>query len=150
MADTFTNLIYHIIFSTKNRDPLIEEPIRERLYEYIGGIIRSERGTLLEVGGMPDHIHLLTRFRPTPSLPDMVKSIKSSSSKWLNQDVRLTPRFAWQTGYGAFTVSESQIPGVQRYIRNQAKHHARRSFKDELITLLRKNGIEFDERYLLD
>ena len=149
MGDSFTNLVFHVVFSTKERVPFIKEDFREPLYEYIGGIIRGQRGTLLEIGGMPDHIHLLARFKASASVSTMVRFIKSNSSLWRNEQPERTERFQWQVGYGAFSVSESQIPAIQTYIRNQETHHGRTSFRDELIVLLRKNRIAFDERYLL-
>jgi putative transposase len=149
MASTFTNLLFHVVFSTKDRLPIIHEALRERLYEYIGGIVRGERGTLLEIGGIPDHVHLLVKLKSDMSIAEMVRLIKSNSSKWVNESTSPTERFEWQTGYGAFTVSESQVRKVWQYIRNQESHHAQVSFKEELIALLEKHGIEYDERYLL-
>lgn len=149
MGDSFTNLVTHIVFSTKNRIPLITGDLRERLYEYIGGIIRGQGGTLLDVGGMPDHVHLLARFKASTSVSTMVRFIKSNSARWRNDQPERPVRFIWQVGYGAFSVSESQIPVVRTYIRNQEGHHARTGFREELIILLRKNRITFDERYLL-
>jgi putative transposase len=150
MADTFTNLLVHAVFSTKHRAPFLQEPLRERLYEYVGGILRTEGDILLEIGGMPDHVHLLVRLKADRSVSTMVRAIKSSSSKWVHQTFPDRQSFAWQKGYGAFSVSESQAAKVRRYIRGQAEHHARLSFKDELIGLLRKHRIAFEERYLLD
>jgi REP element-mobilizing transposase RayT len=149
MADTFTNLLYHLVFSTKERRPRITDDFRERLYEYIGGIIRGEGGCLLEIGGVPDHVHLLARFKSDVSVAEMVKRIKAKSSKWLNEQPGRPDRFQWQAGYGAFSVSESRVPAVRMYIQRQPEHHARVSLRDELAALLEKNGIEFDERYLL-
>jgi REP element-mobilizing transposase RayT len=148
VARTYTKLVYHIVFSTKERAPLITGEIRDRLYEYLGGVIRGEKGSLMEIGGVEDHVHLLARFGAATAVSDMVQRIKGSSSHWLNQ--RPESWFAWQGGYGAFTVSESQVTTVRDYIRNQEEHHKRLSFKDELITLLRKHRIDFDERGLLD
>jgi putative transposase len=149
MASTFTNLLYHIVFSTKYRVPAIQEDFRERLYEYIGGIIRGEGGVLLEIGGVSDHIHLLAKIKADTAVSVMVRLIKSNSSKWSHQLAPPSARFDWQRGYGAFSVSESQLPRVRRYIQNQETHHAKVSFQDELITLLKRNRIEYDERYLL-
>lgn len=149
MGDSFTNLLFHVVFSTKDRIPLIQEDFREPLYEYIGGIIRGQRGTLLEIGGMPDHVHLLARFKASASVPTMVRFIKANSARWRNEQPNLPARFGWQVGYGAFSVSESQIPVIRTYIRNQEQHHARTGFREELVVLLRKNRIAFDERYLL-
>lgn len=150
MANTYTNLLFHIIFSTKNRAAYIGEDIREPLYQYVGGVIRGEGGTLLEIGGVADHVHLLARFKAAISVATMVRRIKTSSSKWMNQRPGIDFKFAWQAGYGAFSVSESQVDPVRRYIQNQAEHHKRRTFKDELREILSKHDIEFDERYLWD
>jgi len=150
MANTYTNLLFHIVFSTKGRQPLIRSGMRDELYAYIGGIIRGERGTLLEIGGMPDHIHLLVRLKADVSVADMLRRIKSHSSKWANERPERNMRFQWQTGYSAFTVSESQAATVRRYIREQEPHHRGRSFREELTALLRKHGIEFEERFLDD
>jgi REP element-mobilizing transposase RayT len=150
MANTFTNLLVHTVFSTKHRVPFLQEPLRERLYEYVGGILRKEGDILLEIGGIPDHVHLLVRLKADRSVSTMIREIKSSSSKWVHQTFPESQSFAWQTGYGAFSVSESRAAAVRRYIRGQAEHHMRLSFKDELIGLLRKHRIAFDERYLLD
>ena len=149
MATTFTNLLFHIVFSTKNRMPAIHDALREPLYEYIGGIIRGEGGTLLQIGGVPDHVHLLVKTKADMAISEMVGRIKAGSSKWHNQKNSRENRFEWQTGYGAFSVSESQMSKVRKYIQTQEAHHAQTSFKDELIALLKKHGIEYDERYLL-
>jgi REP-associated tyrosine transposase len=149
MAGTFTNLLYHIVFSTKDRAPMIHKDVQERLYEYMGGIIRGQGGVLLEIGGVADHVHLLAKLKADTAVAVLLRLLKSNSSGWVN-DHRLIPgRFAWQTGYGAFSVSESQVEAVRRYIRNQEAHHAKVSFKDELIALLKKHQIAYDERYIL-
>ena len=150
MASTYTNLLYHIVFSTKNREALIVPRLREELYPYIGGIIRGEGGTLLEIGGMPDHIHVVAKFKADPSVALMIKTFKAKSSKWVNERPGRKGRFAWQTGYGAFTVSASQLAKVRQYVRDQEEHHRVVSFKEEFITLLKKHGVEYDERYLWD
>lgn len=149
MATTFSNLVYHIVFSTKNRLPLIGKSERDPLYQYIGGIVRTERGALLEIGGMPDHVHLLVRFKPDYPVPAAVRTIKANSSRWWNARHGHDGRFEWQAGYGVFSVSESQVPRVRRYIQTQEEHHARVSFRDELVELLNRHRIAFDERYLL-
>jgi putative transposase len=149
MARTFSNLLYHIIFTTKNRVPLIHDDLREPLYEYIGGIIRGEGGTLLEIGGVSDHIHLLARFKTDIAVSTMLQKIKGKSSKWVNDLPDRREFFDWQDGYAAFSVSESVVERIRKYIRNQEEHHKRVPFKDELIALLKKNKIAYDERYLL-
>jgi putative transposase len=148
MSSTLTNLVYHIVFSTKNREPNITAPIRMELYKYIGGIVRAEGGTLLEIGGMPDHVHLVVRFKSEPSVATMIKIIKSKSSKWLNEQPKRPGRFEWQRGYAAFTVSVSQLEAVRSYVKNQEPHHRRKTFQDELRLLLEKHGVEYDERFL--
>jgi REP element-mobilizing transposase RayT len=139
MSSTLTNLLYHIVFSTKNREPIITKPIRTEFFKYIGGIIRGEGGVLLEIGGMPDHVHLVVRFKAEPSVATMVKVIKSKSSKWLNEQPKRPGRFEWQRGYAAFTVSVSQLRSVRAYVKNQEQHHRRRSFQEELGTVQEMN-----------
>jgi len=129
---------------------MINEGIRERLYEYMGGIIRGEGGVLLEIGGVPDHVHLLAKLKADTAVAVMVRLMKSNSSKWANDERLITGHFGWQTGYAAFSVSESQVTRVRKYIQTQEAHHKKVSFKDELIALLKKHRIEYDERYLLD
>jgi len=149
MGDTFTNLVFHVVFSTKERVPLISGEFQERLYDYIGGVVRGQGGALLEAGGMPDHIHLLARFKADRSVAAMVRFIKCNSTGWWKLEQRPPKSFSWQVGYAAFSVSESQVPVVRGYIRNQEAHHAKAPFRDELIALLGKNGISFEEKYLL-
>jgi putative transposase len=150
MAGTYTNLLYHIVFSTKSRIPLITNELRPDLYAYIGGIIRGEGGTLLEIGGMPDHVHLLTKFKPTVSLSDMLRQIKANSSLWANEHKMKARKFGWQDGYAAFSVSESQVVSVRDHIRTQEEHHRRQSYQDEFRALLDRHAVEYDERYLWD
>jgi REP element-mobilizing transposase RayT len=150
MAATLTNLLYHIIFSTKDRQPLIQDSFRDELEKYLAGIIRNHGGILIDIGGMPDHVHLITKFKANRSVAEMVRLIKANSSKWVNERDGQSVRFEWQTGYGAFTVSQSRIQTLRRYVRNQAKHHRTRSFQDEFRAFLDKQGIEYDERYLWD
>jgi putative transposase len=150
VAGTYTNLLYHIVFSTKNRIPMVSDSLQPDLYSYIGGIIRGEGGILLEVGGMPDHVHLLTKFKPSKSVSEMLNRIKAKSSKWANDEKLNNRSFDWQDGYSAFTVSESQVEPVRHYIRDQPNHHRRLTFQDEIRALLGKHGVEYDERYLWD
>ena len=148
MGSTLTNLLFHIVFSTKNRDPIIEIQRRDELYRYIGGIIKGENGILLEIGGMPDHIHLLLKLKPTHSISDMMRKVKGNSSKWMNEKKRLKARFSWQDGYGAFSVSESQVAVVIQYIKEQENRHRTLSFKDEFIRLIELHHIAYDNQYL--
>ena len=149
MASTFTKLFFHVVFSTKDRRPLITPQIQDELYNYIGGIIRGERGSLIEVGGARDHVHLLLRMSSDISLADMVRRIKANSNRWANRRFERQYRFGWQVGYSAFSVSESGVPQVRRYIQNQEKHHRRASFRDELVALLERHGLAWNERFLL-
>jgi putative transposase len=147
MANTYTSLIYHVVFSTKDRRPIIKDTLQRDLYAFIGGIIRAEGGTMVEIGGIADHVHIVTKLKPGTALAALVRAIKAKSSKWAKErEPRL--QFAWQRGYGAFTVSESRLEAVRSYVRNQEEHHRTRSFQDELIRLLARHGIAYDERFL--
>ncbi len=148
MGQSYTNLIYHIVFATKDRQQLIVGERQTRLYEYIGGIIRNFGGISLGINGMADHTHVLAKLRPDKALSDVLRDMKANSSGWMHDVFPETKDFAWQRGYGAFTVSESQIEKVRRYIAEQDMHHSKRDFRDEFIELLVKNGVECDERYL--
>jgi putative transposase len=148
MASTLTNLLYHIVFSTKNREPLIRPAFSDNLEKYIAGIIRNEGGILLGIGSMPDHTHLITKFKPDQSISDMVRLIKANSSKWVNENHGDLGRFAWQSGYGAFSVSQSQLQALTAYVANQEAHHRTRSFQDEFRDFLTKHGITFDDQYV--
>ena len=150
MASTYTNLLYHLVFSTKHRIPLITDDLRPELYAYIGGIIRNKRGVMLEIGGMPDHVHIVAKLKADMSVAEATRFIKSNSSKCVNEKPGRRARFEWQTGYGAFTVSESQIEIVRQYVRGQAEHHRKITFQEEFVQLLKQHGIEYDERYLWD
>ncbi len=145
---SYVNLIYHIVFSTKDRKPIITEKYQERLYEYIGGIIRKQGGIALAIKGVEDHVHVLAKLRQDKALSDVIRDFKANASGWMHDIFPELKDFAWQNGYGAFTVSGSQIEAVRRYIAEQKIHHQERSFQDEFIGLLVKNEIEFDERYL--
>ena len=148
MPQSFVSLPVHIVFSTKNRKPLIRDEIQTRLYEYVGGTLRAQKCKLVAAGGMPDHVHLLVLLSKQVALADLLREMKSASSKWIHDTSPILGEFAWQAGYGAFGLSHSNLPNVTRYIANQAKHHDARSYQDEFLALLKKHEIEFDERYL--
>jgi REP element-mobilizing transposase RayT len=150
MATTHTNLLFHIVFSTKYRKNTILPAIQERLYEYIGGILREQKGILLQIGGMPDHVHVLAKLSPTLAISDVIRVTKTNSSKWCNEAFPTKRKFAWQRGFGAFSVSFSNVSAVQSYIQNQAEHHKRTSFENEYRQLLIRHEIAFDERYLFE
>lgn len=146
MPHTYTNFLYHIVFSTKERYPFIKNESKPRLYDYIGGTIRGLGGICLEIGGVDDHVHLLVKLKPTVGVPKFLQELKPNATNWAKRE--LHPKFEWQDGYGGFTVGESQIEGVRRYIQNQERHHKKFTYEDEFKDLLRKSKIEFDEKYL--
>lgn len=148
MSQSFTNLLYHLVFSTKDRRPLITLDYQPRLYQYIGGTIRGLGGDALGVNGTEDHVHVLARLRPDKSLSDVLRDLKAGASGWMHDVFPRLADFSWQRGYGAFSVSQSNLQQVQRYLREQKEHHQRISFRDEFIQFLRANEIEFDERYV--
>lgn len=148
MSKSYTNLIYHIVFSTKDRQPLITKQVQERLYEYIGGTIRGLGGVLLAINGVDDHVHVLAKLRADKALSSVLRDLKANSSGWMHDVFPDIRDFSWQRGYGAFTVSASQIGRVTKYIADQEVHHAKQSFRDEFVGMLRVNEVEFDEKYL--
>lgn len=147
MASTYLSLHYHIVYSTKNREPLIRPEWRTRLYEYLGGTVNGLGGQPQGVGGVADHVHLLVGLKATHCLADFLRELKKSSSAWMHEEIRLTT-FAWQEGYAAFTVSAPSRPSVQNYIANQVEHHRVKSFREELEEMLKKAGVAYDRRYL--
>jgi REP element-mobilizing transposase RayT len=143
---SYTNLLYHIVYATKERAPLITKTLRPRLHEYLGGTVRGLGGIALEINGTNDHVHILTKLRPTISVSEFLSKLKSSSSGWAKRQT--DGRFRWQARFGAFTVSESQVERVRRYIRNQEEHHRKQSFEEEFKVLLRAHKIDFDGAHL--
>ena len=150
MANTYSNLFYHLVFSTKNRVNFIHPDIEKRVWAYIGGIARKHNMTALHVGGMENHIHALVMARPPIAPSEMAQWLKGESSKWIHEEFPHLQKFGWQDGYGVFSVSKSQAPEVIGYIKNQRHHHTERSFEEEYIALLELNGVDYDERYLFD
>jgi len=142
---SYTNLLYHIVYATKERTPLITNTLRPRLHEYLGGTVRGLGGVALEINGTNDHVHVLAKLLPTISVSEFLSKLKSGSSGWAKRQTN--GRFGWQARFGAFTVSESQVNRVRKYIRNQEAHHQKQSFEEELKALLRAHKIEFDETY---
>ena len=147
MSSTLTRILIHIVFSTRDRIPLITPDFRGELYEYIRGIVHRKGASLFEIGGMPDHVHVLVQIDPTKLLSDLVQCVKGGSSRWVKTHSK---SFYWQRGYGAFSVSESNRPVVERYIQNQERHHARHAFKSEFIQLLKRHGVAYEEEHLWD
>lgn len=148
MSGTYTNLLCHVTFSTKNRLPLIMPELERDLHQYMGGIIRNQGCTLFEVNGINDHVHLLLKLKPNLALSDLIRDIKANSSKWVNEEKWKQRKFGWQDGFAAFSVSRSQIEKVADYIRGQKEHHAVSDFKSELLGLLNKHEIDYDEEHL--
>ena len=146
MPGTYSQILLHIVFSTKLRQPYITANLAERLYAYMGGIIRAEKGVLYDIGGVEDHVHLYVRWRADASIADQMRTVKARSSKWVHDTFPTLGAFAWQEGYSAFSVSKSQEEAVKKYIAGQVQHHKKEDFKTELLRLLRANCIEFDER----
>ncbi len=150
MANTYSNLFYHIVFSTKGRVDFIEQEIEQRVWAYIGGIARKHGLTALQVGGIENHIHALTMAKPIHAPSQIAQWLKGESSRWIHEEFPYLSKFGWQDGYGVFSVSKSNVPDVIEYIRNQRKHHLMQSFEDEYVSMLKLHGIDYDERYLFD
>lgn len=137
MSSTLTNLVYHVVFSTKQREPLIHPSFVERIHGYMGGIIRQNKGHLLRIGGVTDHVHLVVKLKPDISLSDLIRITKANTSKWLNELDDYPGHFEWQRGYAAFSVSQSQLPSLFAYVDNQIEHHRVKSFQVEHVPPLR-------------
>ncbi|WP_254510564.1 IS200/IS605 family transposase [Anatilimnocola floriformis] len=146
MASTYLSLHYHLVFATKNRQPLIGVEWRSRLHEYLGGTIQGLEGYSEGVGGVADHIHMLVSLKSTHCLADVMRELKKAATDWVHREIQL-PKFSWQEGYAAFTVSPTGRGGVKSYIGNQEEHHRNRSSKDELLELLRLAEIDYDPFY---
>lgn len=150
MPQSLAQILVHLVFSTKNREALLADDIRDELHAYIGGIVENQKGTLLKAGSVADHIHLLIAMPRTCAPADLVQEIKTGSSKWLKTKGSQYANFHWQGGYGIFSISPSHRPALENYIRNQAAHHRRVIFQEEYRHLLQKYTIQYDERYVWD
>jgi len=148
MAHTYTNLLYHITFSTKDRAPLVDEELGARLFPYMGGILRELGGSGLAISGPADHVHVLAELPPTLAVSDAMRILKANSSRWVHEEWASRAAFGWQTGYAAFSVSRSRVDVVVKYVMSQKERHRRMTFQEELLALLRKHGVEYDERYI--
>lgn len=149
MSRTFTSLLTHLIFSTKHREPMIVPEIEPELHRYLGGLTRDLKGKAYGINGTCDHVHMLVSLPPVISLSDALCYLKANSSGWVHDKWPHLP-FAWQLGYGAFSVSRSNVPDVLKYIANQKEHHRTMTFKGEFVQFLVRYGIEYDERYIWD
>jgi REP element-mobilizing transposase RayT len=148
MADTFTQIYIHTVFAVQDRFCIISDEWKEELYKYIAGIIKNNNHKLLAINGVGDHIHILIGMKPSQSLSDLMQDIKAYSSKWINDKKLVRGKFSWQSGYGAFSYSYSQVDTVIKYIMKQEQHHHKKTFKEEYIRLLKVFAIQFDEPYL--
>jgi len=148
MPHSLTNILVHAVFGTKDRFRFIDEELKARLLPYLGGIVRELDASMLAGNAMPDHVHLLVRLPPSVNVADVMRVVKTNSSRWIHQTWASRRVFAWQTGYAAFSVSQSNVAAVSQYIGNQEEHHRRFTFQQELMMLLRKNEVDFDERYI--
>jgi REP element-mobilizing transposase RayT len=147
MSSTYLSLHYHLVFSTKGREPLIDAAWNHRLHEYLGGTVDGLGGYSQGVGGVTDHVHMLVGLKATHCLADFMRELKKASSVWVHEEIR-ERGFAWQEGYAGFTVSATARAAVREYIAEQEEHHRRKTFREELVEVLERAGIEYDPRYL--
>lgn len=149
MPQSYSCLYYHLVFGTRERSPTLGDDLRPRLYEYMGGIVRNIGGVLMAAGGMPDHVHLLASLGRRATVADAMRDIKANSSRWIQATFPAMAGFAWQSGYGAFTVSHSNLDRARAYIAGQAEHHRSMTFQEEFRAFLDRHGITYDERHPL-
>ncbi len=148
MANTYTQIYIHVVFAVEGRQNLIAPDHNDELQKYITGIVTAQNHKLIAINNMPDHLHMLIGLRPDAALSDLVRDVKAGSSKFINEKHWVVGRFSWQEGFGAFSYSRSQLGTVIRYIENQQKHHAKKSFREEYVAMLEKFGVEYDPRYI--
>ena len=148
MANTYTQIYVHVVFAVEGRQNLIQPEHNDELQKYITGIVSAQKHKLIAINNMPDHLHLLVGLRPDAALSDLVRDIKANSSRFISEKRWVPGRFSWQEGFGAFSYSRSQLGTVIRYIENQQKHHAKKSFREEYTELLERFGVVFDRRYI--
>ena len=150
MPNTFSSLNIHCVFATKERVPVLNPELRERLWPFLGGIAKQNGIKPRCVGGVADHVHLLLSMPTTLPIAKAIQLIKGGSSAWIHQNFRQLRNFSWQEGYGAFSVGISQIPETIAYIENQEEHHRTRTFREEYLVILKRHGLDFEEKYALD
>jgi len=148
MAHTYTSLLFHCVFSTKERRPWIDADLQKRLWPYLGGIATENRMKALAIGGVEDHVHMVLSLPSTLSVSKAMQLIKGGSSKWIHDTFPTHRGFAWQDAYGAFSIGVSQIASTRKYIENQTEHHRKMTFQEELIAFLKKHEIEYDPKYI--
>jgi putative transposase len=149
MSHTFSNLLFHLVWSTKNREPYIKKEMKHRLHSYIRTVIEREGANLLFINGVEDHVHLLVAMPLTMLIPDLIEKIKPVSTKWVIKTFPEIAGFKWQKGYGAFSVGKSNLQAIINYIENQEDHHKKISFEEEFIGFLEAQGIPYDKKFLL-
>ena len=147
---SYHGILVHVVFSTKYRSPVLAKSWRDDLYAYIGGTIKEHNATLIKSGGVDDHVHLLIRLHPKFPISSTVQLLKSNSSKWINDNGKTSKKFQWQPGYGAFSVSVSQIDTVKAYFDNQEEHHRTKTYREEFLQFLQRHRIEYDEEYVFE
>ena len=150
MANTYSQLYFHIVFAVKGRANLIKTHWKDELYKYISGIITNKDQKLMIINGMPNHLHLLISTKPNCNLSDLIRDIKTNASKWINKKRFVNGKFQWQNGFGAFTVSQSQLQKITNYIKNQEEHHKIKSFREEYIDFLKAYNIDFNTQYIFE
>jgi REP element-mobilizing transposase RayT len=148
MANTYTQIYIHVVFAVEGRQNLIKPEYNDELQKYITGIVSGQKQKLIAINNMPDHLHVLVGLKPDVALSDLVRDIKANSSKFINEKRWVVGRFSWQEGFGAFSYSRSELSTVIRYIENQQKHHAKKSFREEYMELLEKFNVDYDRRYV--
>lgn len=150
MSQSLSNILVHVIFTTKQRKPLIPHSIQKELYRYMAAIVKDCDCSPIIIGGTKDHVHILCKLSKSRSISSVIEDIKKKSSKWIKTKGEDYKDFFWKNGYGAFSIGKSQINALTRYIENQEEHHRKKSFKEELLEILNRYGIEYEERYLWD
>ena len=150
MSNTYTQIYIHIVFAVKGRQNLIAKEHKTELHGYIMGIITNKKQTVIQINSMPDHIHILVGITPDTTVSGLVRDIKANSSKFINQKRWVMGRFEWQVGFGAFSYSRSQLDDLVKYIKNQEKHHMRKTFREEYLEILKRFNVNYDERYIFD
>ena len=148
MANTYTQIYIHVVFAVEGRQNLIPPEHNDELQKFITGIVSAQKQKLIAINNLPDHLHLLVGLRPDSPLSDLVRDIKAGSSKFIKEKQWVAGRFSWQEGFGAFSYSRSQLGAVIRYIENQQRHHAKKSFREEYVELLERFGVDYDAKYI--
>ena len=148
MPNTYTQIHIQFVFAVKYRMALIDKSWKDKLHQYITGIIQNKTHKMLQINSMPDHLHMLLGFRPDENMSQLIQVVKSESTKWINDNCLSREKFSWQEGFGAFSYSKSHVPNVIRYIQNQETHHQKQTFREEYISFLKLFEVEYDERYI--